>query len=233
MQEKEDISEALPDEWKNARDLGQVTLYQNPLSPPCCKLRMIFKFYSVDFITVAGPKKNSEYKKIPVVIIHNRQINDSFIVVKSLARILDGSDLSPELLELEHVTTYELMISLEIAVASSCCSLLTCAKFLPCLSCVGMTLFSCCISTCGAGSFKKKFPDVKPVHHYTSMYTAALGNKSYFHGDSIGVVDLSLCGVLAVFDHAGLEVVSAFLGSHGPLLEWYRRIEPQLPNIFD
>ena len=116
--EKEDLIEALPAEWVKPASLGKVFLYQNPISPPCAKLRMVFEFYGVDYQCYKGPRKGSEYKKIPVIVFNNVQINDSFIILKSLAKILDGVPLSPELLELEEMTTFGVMIAMEARVAN-------------------------------------------------------------------------------------------------------------------
>ena len=58
-----------------------------------------------------GKKPGSEYKKIPVVDIGpNVQINDSFIVVKTLAPILQGRPLTDEELQLEEMNTYGVMV---------------------------------------------------------------------------------------------------------------------------
>jgi len=118
--EKEDLIEELPASWTKPGSLGKVLLYQNPVSPPCVKLRLIFEFYGVDYQCMQGKKKDSEYKKIPVIVFNNVQINDSFVIVKSLAKVLDGEPLTPALLELEEMTTYGVMIAMEARVANDC-----------------------------------------------------------------------------------------------------------------
>ena len=227
--EKEDILAPIEGTIDN---LGEITLYQSAISPPCCKLRMIFSYYKLKFVVIDGKKPNSEYKKIPVVVVKNKQINDSFIIVKSLAQILDGQELTPELLALEEMNTYELMISLELHTASSCVSLLSCARKMNFCVCVLLSTFSCCICCCAPISMRSKFPNVKSVIEYNALYSDILGEKEYFHGSSPGIVDISLCGILAPFLHANVHVADEFLGTSGCLFEWHSRLRSRLPNIF-
>ena len=45
--EKDDLNEALPSEWTTPQHLGQATIYNMKMSPPCCKIRTIFSWYKV------------------------------------------------------------------------------------------------------------------------------------------------------------------------------------------
>jgi hypothetical protein len=105
--EREDLKTPLPSEWRTAADLTDITLYQAAISPPCVKIRAVFAFYKVPFTKHNGKKPNSPYKKIPVVDIgkDGHQINDSFIIVKSLAPILQGRPLTEEEIQLEEMNT--------------------------------------------------------------------------------------------------------------------------------
>eukprot|EP00854_Cymbomonas_tetramitiformis_P005034 gene5034-6135_t len=123
--EKEDLKEPLTITSKD--QITKVVLHQSHVSPPCCKIRAILKRYDVPFEIVEGKKPDSDYKKIPVLMVNERQINDSFIMVKSLAPILDGQALSPELLELEELNTFGLMIALELEIAESGSELRKCS----------------------------------------------------------------------------------------------------------
>ena len=48
-----------------------------------------------------GPKKGSKYKKVPVLMLNDRQINDSFIMIKNLSPILYGKSLTDEEIKFE------------------------------------------------------------------------------------------------------------------------------------
>ena len=182
---------------------------------------------------VQGKKPDSEYKKVPVVVIHNRQINDSYIVVKSLAHILDGAPLTKELIEIEEMTTYGLMVALEADVASDCSSLVACAPHFGCCICALVTSCSCIICCVAPGVFRKRNPEMQSLDYYSKTYTTGLGAKQYFHGDKPGIVDVSICGVLAPFIKGGRSnTIKKFLGTTGPLSDWFNRMKPTLPDIF-
>ncbi len=127
---------------------------------------------------------------------------------------------------------FHTQVALEIEIVGSCMSLVKCAKKMNCCTCIMLSAFSCCISCLAPGNFQKKNPEVKKVAHYVAIFTTALGNKPYFHGESPGIFDISLCGLLAPFIFGECDAVHSFLGENGPLLEWHNRLLPQLPNIF-
>ena len=69
--------------------------------------------------------------------------------VKALAPILDGTPLSPELLEMERFITFNLMISLEADVASSCTDMLRCCfRSMGCCPGCLLVCFAPCIICC-------------------------------------------------------------------------------------
>ena len=101
------MAEPLP-AWTK-EDLKTVVLHSNPISPPACKIRAILQYHKVPFTNIKGAKKDSEYKKVPVIILNDRQINDSYIIVKSLAPILYGAPLSAEDLAFEEHMAYKFL----------------------------------------------------------------------------------------------------------------------------
>eukprot|EP00291_Cryptomonas_curvata_P017194 CAMPEP_0172156298 /NCGR_PEP_ID=MMETSP1050-20130122/3118_1 /TAXON_ID=233186 /ORGANISM="Cryptomonas curvata, Strain CCAP979/52" /LENGTH=153 /DNA_ID=CAMNT_0012825321 /DNA_START=223 /DNA_END=684 /DNA_ORIENTATION=+ len=153
-------------------------------------------------------------------------------MVIALAPILDGVQLTKEMIEIEEMTTYGLMIALELEVVGSCTALISCAPSFGCpLGCV-VASCACIICCVGPGRLRKANPELKGLEHYTKAYTNCLGAKQYFHGDKPGIIDVSICGVLAPFVHSGHNSVNKFLGSSGPLFEWYNKMKPNLPKIF-
>ena len=48
------------------------------------------------------------------MMLNDRQINDSFIMIKNLSKIVDGKELTEEELEFEKEMTYGFMIATEI-----------------------------------------------------------------------------------------------------------------------
>ena len=94
QEEKQDLETPLPNWTKD--DLKEVVLHNSYMSPPCVKVRCILQHNGIKFQVIDGKKKDSEYKKIPVLLLNGVQINDSFIMVKNLAPILYGKALTEE-----------------------------------------------------------------------------------------------------------------------------------------
>mmetsp|Transcript_21527 Transcript_21527/g.40331 ORF Transcript_21527/g.40331 Transcript_21527/m.40331 type:complete len:245 (-) Transcript_21527:83-817(-) len=216
--EKEDLKEPLPDWTKE--DLKEVVVYGMKISPPSCKIRTILKHYGVNFSEVEGPKKDSEYKKVPVLMLNGRQVNDSYIMVKELAKILDGKALTPELIQVEETFTFGAMISLEADVADSCSDLCGCAGLLGgCFGCLLGTL-SCCVACCV--NIRRGKPELKDTATYGALLSEKLAEKKFFHGDEPGIVDVSIFGALLPFAEAKTQALEAFLDAG--MRTWYESV---------
>lgn len=231
-EEKQDLLEPLPAEWTK-ESLTDVTLYQQRISPPCTKMRYILGYYQVPFKTVSGSKPDSEYKKIPVLDVNGRQINDSYIMVKSLAPILD-QPLTKEQVELEELVTFGLMIAMEKKLAGNCCSLCKCACKVCC--CPGFMLGCCAPILCCFGPSKvgADQPDLKTVSEYSVQIAKFLEGKQFFSGrEEPGINDLSLYGMLGGFVAVGDSSVNDFLGGKDdPLRLWHTRMKQKLTSEY-
>jgi len=223
--EGEDLTVPLPDVWDLATlKTLPVTLYGSKVSPPCCKIRFMLKYYQVPFTSKEGKKPNSDYKKIPVLDIGDRQINDSYIIVKNLSPILQGRSLTEKEVAMEHSLTFGLMIALEKATATSVGSLCGCGSLLGgcqgcCLRCMA-PFIACCI-----GPKVGKDKDLKSLQDYGDKLRTDLGFMAFFGGEEPSVSDASLYGVLLPFDKAGATCVEVLLGDmEDPLSKWYHRM---------
>lgn len=227
--EGEDLIVPLPEHWSKA-DLTDVVLYGSNVSPPSSKIRAVLCHYGVKFTNVNGKKKDSEYKGLPVITINGRQINDSFIIVKTLAPIL-SQRLTPDLIEIERICTFGLMPALEAAVADDGKDLRKCASIMGCLGCILWTI-SCCLVCCGTSKvIRKEYPDLKDVEYYADVLVAKLGSNDFFHGLSAGICDVSLYGMLAPFVKAKVESAmgAKFFGRNKSLLNWLERMSKLVP----
>lgn len=57
-------------------------------SAPCNKIRSYFKYFKIPFMMTAAqtkPDGDEYYKKMPVVDVNGRQVNDSYIIIKNVA----------------------------------------------------------------------------------------------------------------------------------------------------
>lgn len=231
--EGEELQTPLPREWDLETLKGmQLTLYQSKISPPCCKIRCILGYYRVPFQVVEGKKPGSEYTKIPVLDIGDRQINDSFVIVKSLAPILQGRPLTDDELEVERQVTFGLMIAAEKEVAGSFKDLCSCASLLG--GTLGCFLRSCaCVLCCflprkiGAGK------ELLAIQSYGDILREQLGAGSFLGGgEKPSVLDLSVYGVLEPFHQASSSCMADLLGPTGaPLRSWHDRMRVACAHV--
>ncbi|KAK3242298.1 hypothetical protein CYMTET_48001 [Cymbomonas tetramitiformis] len=114
--EGEDLKVPFP--FKTKDELRDLVLHQTKSSPPSNKVRGILRFYGLPFSTEQGKKPGSVYMKYPVLLVNGFQINDSYIISKTLAPILCGAPLSPELLELDEFITYTVINALLVEMTS-------------------------------------------------------------------------------------------------------------------
>ena len=197
-----DLVEPLP-EWTKD-DLKEVILHNNYMSPACCKIRAILTYNKVPFTTIKGKKKDSAYKKIPVLMLNGRQINDSFIIVKNLAPVLYGNPLTPEELDFEERMTYGLLPSMLsqtfdngwetrklVSKFSGKCG--ACCFTVCCCNC-------CCMrSKFSKNLLKKEKLESNNTDPYIAMIEARLSENAFLQGPEIGILDLSLYGVTQAF----------------------------------
>ena len=150
--EGEDLPEPLPD-WTKS-DLKEVTLHGATLSPPTAKIISILHHHNIEYKLDGGKRKGSVYKKVPVLVLNDRQINDSFIIIKNLAKIVDGQELTPEEIEFEKEMTFGFMIALEAEMIGNSKSI----KMYLSKTKGGMKCFTimCCNLCCCAGMISSK-----------------------------------------------------------------------------
>lgn len=235
----------LPAEWTKKEDLAPVTLYGMFLSPPCIKIRVILDHYKVPFTHVDGKKPDSAYTKIPVLDVKDVQINDSYAMVLALAPVLQGAALTAEEVELEKLNTFGLMLALEAGAANEPCGagLRKCgcnvAPRLGCFGCCICFVFTCCgpCLSCAIGpGMKPKFDEKCQKHvgaplasaeDYGKQYGKKLGNKKFFNGDEIGIIDCSIYGHVMPFAEAGTTAGEDFLADPA-IGVWYSRMHEAL-----
>ena len=133
-----------------------------------------------------GRKKGSKYKKMPVLDLNGRQINDSFIIIKNLAPILDGKPLTENEVKFEEVMTYQLMMLMEAKMFGNPEDMKNFSTKIPAKwACI----FAClCHLRCCGGSIKNKFlkrhnlEDDKP-DKFLKMIEDKLGSNNFLGGD--------------------------------------------------
>jgi len=243
--EGEDLKVPLPSEWtKETLKTLKVTLYGGKINPPVCKIRFFLKQADIKFEFVECSKKpNSEYTKIPVLDIADRQINDSYIIVKNLAPIIKGDALTQEETDFENLITFAIMIALEKHAAGSCSMLAGCGKVAGGLFCCLLHCFGPCICCCASSIFKnetgpRKDNVLKALQEYGNEVSERLGTKKFFGGEEPGINDVSLWGTLLPFMKAAESRCSnccestadAFLHTDN-LIGWRDNMQVKFGNV--
>ena len=167
----------------------------------------ILKYHNVKYTHIESKKRDSEYQKIPVLMLNGRQINDSFIMVKNLSKILDRKELTKEEIEFESEMTFGFMIATEILTLGTKRGMkeyakknLTgcCKQFCICLLCYG-----CCIAPGLNRRVREKnnigLHDEVDVDKYLKMIEERLSKNDFLQGPNIQIQDLSLYGMLYRF----------------------------------
>ena len=192
----------------------------------------IFKHHDIKYKLISGPKKDSDYKKIPVLMLNGHQVNDSFIMVKNLAKIIEGRELTEEEVTFEEEMTFGFMIIIEVNTIGNSKGIREVIMKQPscvpkCMCCLCCYL-CCCANSIGNSIMKKNNMTKTDLDHskYVTMIEERLGDNDYLTGSEIAIQDLSLYGMLYPFASGNTVTYlqSVFLSSQ-KFYDWYKRME--------
>ena len=237
--EGEDLAEPLPKDLDLKKE--KIKLYGFDFSPPCMKVRVLLNYYGIPYEWIQampGQKKDDlddSYKKVPKLVIGERQINDSAVIFRTLAPFLTGSPMTQSEILLEKDNNIRGFLgALEKETASSYYGIV-------CASSSFMASWSTTTGKLARPVLPYVLGLVAPLpwalfkfvaphgRDGTSMefgkrYQAALGDKKYFSGEAIGPLDLSLYGTFKCFGYFNSPPAAAVLKECG-LKEWYERCD--------
>jgi len=205
--------------------------------------------YDIPFKMVkATAKPGSHYKKIPVLDVNGRQVNDTYIILKNLVPIVSVWDLasgapppagatlkSSFSEEWEGICSYQLGPSIEMSLSRA-----DAVKWmrLP----VGFGPPRCLPKCCLASFLQRKIktniktamttmPDrytVLPLSELGEKLKEEIGAQNFAGGSNPGQIDISFYGVCAPFYAVGCENVTGMISECG-LQEWWNRMELMIP----
>lgn len=214
-------------------ELTGVKLYQTEYSPPCVKIRAFLKYHGVPFETVFGRHPTSDYKQFPVLELNGRQINDSHIIMTSLAPVLMGRSFTEEEQMWEKKFTYEFMPAFEVELAGDANDIANLTGFVGGWKRWLIGLVTPLLGAFLEQVFKARYPDMKlPSSLYGVQFKQAMGSQPFFHGEQPGPVDLSLYGTYAAFAEKRCRSVARFL-QDSQLEEWHERMVALVPEVLD
>lgn len=222
-------------EWRSLDDMHNVVVYGIRASPAVTKLLAFLHVYNVPFKLKPGlNKKGSKYyKKIPVMDVAGRQVNDSFLMIKNLTKAFGDSGDWDE--EWQSRITYEYQMSTVYAMDyPELKRMVTGAPHsdFPLPSCL---LFL--VKLIRPGSLKKlkalfddpgRIEKLVDLTEFCKEFAAAMGKKPYFNGDEPGNVDISFYGVNARYVFANNDFILTPLDVAG-LTPWLERMKQRVP----
>ena len=181
---------------------------------------------------VPSAKKESKYKKIPVLDIDGKQINDSEIIAIILAKVLDVEYDGREL-EMERINTRGLMLACEVAVMESNAELQKCGcelgGFQGCMLWMAPCIITCCIKP--SIKLREKTSGLESVSSYAKQFAGFLGSKPYLHGDTLGAIDCSVFGVLNPFRISKSVAFTDFILADERLAAWHNRMLSEMVTL--
>ena len=149
-------------------------------------------------------KSDSEYKIVPVLLVAGHQINDSFLMVKQLAPLLDAK-LSDEDVAFEKQMTYGFQSACLSNILENGWNMRNMVnKGFGCAAANCLT-FCCCNCACGRAFMrnkKKKGGDKNTavsVWQYLEIIDEKLGENNFLQGDEAHILDVSLYGMTYSF----------------------------------
>mmetsp|Transcript_87166 Transcript_87166/g.202915 ORF Transcript_87166/g.202915 Transcript_87166/m.202915 type:complete len:262 (-) Transcript_87166:368-1153(-) len=232
----ENVDPVPPLNWSSKEDLKDVVVHGLRASPAVDRLLCFLRFYNVPYTFKPGKGKKGDkyYKKMPVIDVAGRQVNDTFIILKNMVPALSGAFFH---MEWESRITFEYQ--------SSCLVWPTDAEAvknfkgkgadLPLPGC----LVGCILPRLRSGGLKalrarSEDPNdpikIIDLTEFTKEFAAAMEGKQYFHGDEPGPVDVSFYGVNSRFVCFGVDTVVNALEA-ASLIPWFKRMEERIPLV--
>lgn len=215
--------------WSSKDDFKDVIVHGSAGSWPTCKILSLLIYCDIPFTLTGKPKKTSDYKKMPVLDVAGRQVNDSGIIMKYLVPAL-GLD-SDEYQEWNRKISFCLDPTIRRHLSPQDAARVA-STFLGIPSCCG-----CCVGGLisrminGAGekmrALDKGFTFGDEIE-IAKEFKTHMGKNDYFAGQEIGAVDISFYGEIAGLIYAKCEMSDNMIDVAG-LQDWLIRMQKAIP----
>lgn len=215
--------------WSSKDDFKDVIVHGSTTSWPTCKILSLLIYCDIPFTLTGKPKKTSDYKKMPVLDVAGRQVNDSGIIMKFLVPAL-GLD-SEEYQEWNRKISFCLDPTIRRHMTAPDAARIA-NVFTGIPSCCG-----CCIGgpisrmINGMGekmrALDKGFTFGDEIE-IAKEFKAHMGKNNFFAGQEVGAVDISFYGEIAGLIYAKCEMSENMITAAG-LEDWLRRMQTVIP----
>ena len=78
---------------------------------------------------------------------------------------------------------------------------------------------------------KEKYPSLGTTGMYGAKYASILDTNPFFHGDTCGIVDCSLYGLLEPFRKTNNACYHEFMAASPSLQFWHARMKEEIPKF--
>lgn len=178
----------------------KVKLYGMGGSPPTCKIITYLKYFKIEYEHVKKVKKGSSYKKMPIMDVGERQVNDSGVIVKFLVPALVGSEGFNQ--EWENLITFTVNPSVEYEVVSTRRDFSAWASGAGGFGMPWILAYS--LGSVIGGAIKKGLKanplnKIEDPKNALNKFMAEVGSNKFFGGAAPSQVDLSMYGLLSSF----------------------------------
>eukprot|EP00218_Dolichomastix_sp_CCMP3274_P008863 CAMPEP_0170133368 /NCGR_PEP_ID=MMETSP0033_2-20121228/1254_1 /TAXON_ID=195969 /ORGANISM="Dolichomastix tenuilepis, Strain CCMP3274" /LENGTH=382 /DNA_ID=CAMNT_0010368847 /DNA_START=63 /DNA_END=1211 /DNA_ORIENTATION=- len=188
------------------------------------------RFYNVPLGLIWG-KSSGPYKKLPVLKVGDRQINDSHVIVKSLAPALIGRALSAAEVECERDTlTHGMQLTFEAEALATAEDLRKLSSNVDVWGVPTLTsIFADLISPVMSRGWARRHPNLEPAVHSARAFKRAFpADTLFYHGAAPGLLDVAAYGTLLLFVEPGMGFARRALAEAG-LEAWYAKMRARLP----
>jgi len=219
--------------WTGKDSFKQVVVHGMRVSPAVTKLLAYLQYYKIPFTYKpgAGKKGSKYYKKMPVLDVDGRQVNDTFIIIKNLVPALSGTfDAEWETRLTYHYQMSTLYSSPNADIAKNFGGKNGDFPLPRCLFCMVFNF----VRPGALKKLKAKMDDPNELEQLVDLtafakeFKDAMGEKPFYHGDEPGQKDISFYGVNARYVFCECSYVCGALESAG-LMEWWKRMEELIP----
>ena len=188
---------------RNTFATSKVTLYGVQGSPAVCKVLTYLRYFKIPFEYKDGlGKPGSAYRKVPILDVGDRQVNDSGVITKFLVHAMVGPEAFDE--EWEKLITFTVFPSVKLLVVSSPSGFVTWAT-----GSAGLGLSTIRAWVLGSGVARAALKErlttnplnrIEPPQQALIKFMAAIPEgQPFFGGDKPCQVDLSMWGIFIPF----------------------------------
>lgn len=231
-------------------ELERPKLYQYKICPFCNRVKSYLDFLGIEYDTVeVNPLTKSEiafskeHKKVPLAIIGDRVIGESGQIIEVITAAVKNSKMSQSDIDTlipedtakwDEWSEKKLAVYLYPNITRSFSESWECFGYSKDIDTWSkpeqllVRVFGAAAMSLANGKIKSKYgikDERKELNEILSVWSDAVGEKKYLHGDQISLPDLMVFGVLKSID--GMQTFHDIMQDNTKVKAWYNRVAEQ------